>query len=113
MPTEKRILMRTGFGITGLIIAIAAIFAPYGINFIVGAIALLLVSIAALAGERVFATVTALLSAANLFLFSPVTLAAVLNTQKEVGLLTGILAFIALPFIAMALNASGKLALKR
>lgn len=104
--------MKQGFGIAGLIIAFLAIFAPYGVNIAAVVIAMLLVCIAALAGDRAWAIATSLLSAANLFLFSPLTLAA-LGVGGGSWVIIIALCILALPIVAIALNASGKMAISK
>ena len=105
--------MKVGFGIAGLVIAILGIFSPLTYSLYVGAAALILVSIGALAGERALAVATALIVAANLFLFSPVTMAWLTDDGPHNGryLWVVIIIFLAMPFIAIALNASGKVVL--
>jgi hypothetical protein len=105
--------MEKSFGIAGIIAAVVAIIAPYGLNLAVIAVALLLVSAGALAGERTFAVAAALVCAANIFVFSPLTLLAVMGAENEGGFLGVVLVFLALPFAAIALNASGKVVLNK
>ena len=104
--------MAKGFGIAAMIIAIIAIFVPFPVTFIPVVAALALAVIAALAGDRVFATVTAIISALNVVMFSPLLFAFLMDGSARGGsaYLLPMLAALAAPFVAMALNASGKLA---
>ncbi len=99
--------MKQGFGIAALVVAILAIFVPF-YSVVVSGVALILAAVAALAGDRPFAIATPLIAAANLFLFSPVTLAGLAHSS---GGWVIVLIFLALPVAAIALNASGKLVL--
>lgn len=100
--------MDKGFGIPALVFAIISIFVPLFGIFVSG-IAVLLAVLSALAGDRIFATSTAVIVAVNTFFLSPLTLA--LLVQKT-GFLLAALACLAAPFVAIALNASGALMLQ-
>jgi hypothetical protein len=100
------IFMKTGFGIAGLIVAILAIIVPAPINVILTLIAILLVCISAFAGDRPFAIITVILAAVNLFILSPLTLASI-AAGGPVSLLLAV-TVLALPILAIMLNASGK-----
>jgi hypothetical protein len=52
--------MAKGFGVAALVFALIAIFTPFGI--FVSAIAIIFAVISALAGDRIFATATALIA---------------------------------------------------
>jgi hypothetical protein len=101
--------MEKGFGIAGLVIAIVAIFIPVA-GIFVSAVALVLVGIGALAGDRIFTTATAMIAIVNTMFLSP-SLWIILQTksdqeQRFYVILT--MLFVAFPFAAMALNAAGK-----
>lgn len=100
--------MAKGFGIAALILAIAAMFVPIFGIFVSG-IAILFAVIAALAGDRAFATATPLVGGINTFFFSPSTWV-MMGGQTEADRTTFVLVLlggIAAPFIAMVLNAAG------
>ena len=106
--------MRQGFGIAGLVIVFFAMIAFFPINLVLSAVAILCAVVAALAGDRIFAVITALAAGGNVFILSPLTVAAMMGEgmgQGTAGVLFVVLAFIAAPFIAIWLNASGKIAL--
>lgn len=104
--------MGTGFGVAALIIALVGFFIPIFGIFVTG-IALILAAIGALAGDKVFATATAIFSAASIFVFSPSMWAVMATPDDPTGGKTNIYiligVFLALPFIAMFLRSSGKL----
>ncbi|MBG52183.1 MAG: hypothetical protein CML99_07165 [Rhodobiaceae bacterium] len=107
--------MSQGFGITAVILTVVSIFIPV-LGAFTTAIAMLLASIAALAGDRVFATISALLAATSLIFLSPAflaTLTAALNVQElsVVAVYLAIFLSPALPLVAMGLNATGRFAL--
>ena len=62
--------MAKGFGIAALVCAILAIFIPF-VGIVVSGIAIVLAIVAALSGDRVFATATSLIAAVNTFFLSP------------------------------------------
>ena len=104
--------MSKGFGIAALVCAIVAIFIPFGI--VVSAVAIVLACIAALAGDRIFATATAVIALVNTLFLSPSTW--IMLGGNDPGahsfMMTLILVGVAFPFVAMALNAAGKLSFK-
>jgi len=61
--------MAKGFGIAALVCAIVAIFVPF-VGIVVSGIAIVLAIVAALSGDRVFATATSLIAAVNTFFLS-------------------------------------------
>jgi hypothetical protein len=104
--------MSKGFGIAALVFAILAIFIPLGI--FVSALAIVLAFMAALAGDRIFATATAIIALINTIFLSPSTwimLGASDSNSKSV-LTMIILVGGALPFVAMILNSAGKISLR-
>lgn len=107
--------MAKGFGIAALVVAIIAIFVPfYGIHL--SGIALILAALAALAGDRAFAVATPIIAAANAYFLTPALWLAMKGLEQSggsSGLLLLILAFLAAPFVAIALNASGVIVLDR
>lgn len=107
--------MAKGFGIAALIVALIAFMVPV-FGFMVSWFAAALATIAALSGERVFATATVLVAAVNTFFLSPLTLAMFVGEGQQEGqplLLIVTIFLFAAPFIAMMLNATGKIALGR
>lgn len=111
--------MVLGFGITALILTVLAIFAPGGINLILVAIAVTLSIVAALFGDRAFSIITSILSYVNILLLSPATLFSLSmmegKTQEHgwTGPLIFVLIGIALPIVAVGLNASNVLKLNK
>ena len=105
--------MDKGFGIAALVVAIVAIFVPvYGIH--ISALAIVLAVIAAFAGDRVFATATPLIAGVNTFYLSPSVWLMLEGTKQSGGQGSFYLvafAFLAAPFVAMALNSSGTIAI--
>jgi len=105
--------MSTGFGIAAVIVVVLSFFVPFVGIFGTG-FAMVLAAIGALAGDRIFATITALVGAVSIFVFSPtvwVTVAADGIAGGMMGFTILILIVLALPFLAMFLNASGKIML--
>ncbi len=109
--------MAKGFGIVGLVIAIIAIFVPVVALFVMW-IALAVVTVGALFGERIFAVITWVVTIANILVFSPLTLVALVGEQaatQETGgnpvLLIITLILFAAPIAAIILNATGKVVL--
>ena len=102
--------MAKGFGIAALVSAILAVLVPfYGIH--VSGIAIVLAVIAALAGDRPFAVATPIIAGINTFFLSP-TVSLVLSQSRDAATFYLIsAAFLAAPFIAIALNANGIVAL--
>jgi FHA domain len=103
--------MAKGLGIAGLVLAIVAIFTPV-VSLFVTLIAMVLVSVAALFGDRVFAVAAVTIGAVNTFFLSPLTLVAMVGEAGGHGsyyLLIIALVFLVSPIVAIVLNASGKL----
>jgi len=70
-----------------------------------------------LGGDRVFATVAPIVAAVNIYFISP-SVWLFMWDQRQRGVDTTffvvlIVAFLAAPFVAMALNASGKVAIRK
>ena len=103
-----------GVGIAALVIAIVSIFTPIVTLYVIW-VALLIAGIAGLMGDRSFTIATIAISAVNLVLLSPVTLAVLIGTSEGQGGDGGLIAittvFFALPVGAIILSASGKAAL--
>jgi hypothetical protein len=75
-----------------------------------------LAAIAALSGDRAYATATPLIAGVNTFFLSPSVWMAMEGSRQsgeQTGFVLAILAFLVAPFVAMILNASGKVALSR
>ncbi len=109
--------MSKGFGIAGIFLATMSFVIPV-LGIFTTVLAMLFGGIAALAGDRVLATATALLGATNLFFFSPTFLFALSMAIDEQIMETMVFHFMvlvspALPTIAIILNASGKFALAK
>lgn len=102
--------MEKGFGIAALIIAVIAIFIPMPVWLCVSWVALLLVTVAALAGDRVFSISVIVLTIVNTVVFSPVTLALLLGANEFSWLLAFHIVAIITPIAAVILKASGILA---
>lgn len=106
--------MAKGFGIAAIIVVVISFFIPV-VGYVGVGIAMVLAAIAALAGDRVFATVTAIVGAVSVFAFSPLMWAAMASedggTCGKSSFFALVIGILALPFIAMMLNASGKVAL--
>lgn len=101
--------MAKGFGIAALIVALVAFGVPV-FGLYVSWLAAALAAIAALAGDRVFATTTPIIAITNTLFFSPLALATFASESEggsNVLLYVTIIVFAA-PFIAMILNAMGK-----
>lgn len=104
--------MSKGFGIAALVCAIIAVLIPLGI--VVSAVAIVLASIAALSGDRIFATATAVIALVNTLFLSPSTWIMLGGGDQGAKSFMTVVVLVggALPFIAMALNAAGKISLK-
>ena len=63
--------MAQGFGIAALVLAIAAIFIPFGI--VISAVAVLCVIVAAVKGDRVFSIAATIIVLVNTFFLGPST----------------------------------------
>lgn len=108
--------MNKGFGISAIFVALVAMVMPVVVNLFVIYLAMILAIVAALAGDRIFATVAPIISAVGLLLLSPLTLAYLTTDSNPQGgplLMMITLVFLAAPFVAMFLNATGKLVLNR
>jgi len=104
--------MSKGLGIAALVVALVALGVPL-LGLYVSWLAAVLAVIAALAGDRVFATATPVIAAINTLFFSPLALATFASENEggsNVRLYITIILFAA-PFIAMVMNATGKFAL--
>ena len=101
--------MARGFGIGALVCAIIAIFIPlYGLY--VSALAIALAVVAALSGDRTFATATAIIAAVNTLFLSPlVRIGLDQNPQAYIV----VFLFIVAPFVAIFLNKTGRVVLKQ
>ena len=104
--------MAKGFGLAALILVILALFIPVGGVFL-SALAALLAAVAALAGDRVFATATPLIGFINTMFLSPSTWIFLGGNDQGAKSFMTVMVFIvaALPFVAMFLNATGKIAI--
>jgi hypothetical protein len=95
--------MNKGFGIAALVLSIIAMFVPlYGLW--ISGIACALAVVSALSGDRIFAVATPIIAGVNTYFLSPAV--SYILTQDPSGHLI-ILLFLAAPFAAIALNASG------
>jgi hypothetical protein len=105
--------MAKGFGIAALVVAIVAIIVPgYGLFFSAGAIVLSV--IAALAGDRIFATATPIIAGVNTLFLSPLMWMFIRDhggNGVEVFYCLVIIFFVA-PFVAMFLNSKGKVVIQ-
>ena len=102
--------MARSFGIAAIAVATVAIIVPlYGLWLSAGAIALSV--IAALAGDRIFATATPIIAVVNTLFLSPLTW--LLITDKGESNVRSfyvfVIAFFVAPFVAMFLNSRGKI----
>ena len=105
--------MGKGFGIAALVVVIIAMFVPI-VGIFVSGIAMLLAVVAALGGDRAFATATPIIGGLNTFVFSPSTwmmMGGQTDSERTMFVLVILLAMAA-PFIAMILNATGKLGVR-
>ncbi|MCB1474833.1 MAG: hypothetical protein H6883_02605 [Rhodobiaceae bacterium] len=106
--------MAMGFGIAAVITVVLSFFVPligiFGTGF-----AMLLAAIGALAGDKMFATVTSLIGAVSVFMFSPTIWATMAAPDSPSGgksvFFTIVIVFLALPILAIFLRSSGKFAL--
>lgn len=110
--------MDKGFGIAALVLAILAILAIFVpvVGIFVSGLALIFAAVAALSGDRVYATATPLIAGVNTFFLSPslwIAMAGSSASGEQTGFVLAIVAFLAAPFVAMILNASGKVVLDR
>src|SRR5262245_6960619 len=102
--------MAKGFGIAALVLAIIAIFIPGTVWLYVAWGAALLAATGALAGDRIFAGAVTLLIIVNTLFLSPFTLP--LLMKVDVVSIIHVVAVL-VPLIAIALNATGTIALSR
>lgn len=101
--------MAKGFGVAALIVALVAFGVPL-FGLYVSWAAAALATVAALAGDRVFATATPIITITNTLFFSPLALAALVG-ESEGGssvLLYITISVFAAPFVAMVLRAMGR-----
>lgn len=98
--------MGKGFGIAGLIVALIAIPMPV-VGLYVSVISVVLAAIAALAGDRTYATATTLVAFVNTLFLSPSTwlLLSSNDPGTRFAMMMIILIIVALPFAAMVLRA--------
>lgn len=102
--------MAMGFGIAALIVTMIAFGVPvYAI--VVTWLGMVLASIGALAGDRIFATAAPVLAAVNTFMFSPLTVAHFRHSEMGTFLFVATLALLAAPIVSIFLHASGKVVL--
>lgn len=108
--------MAKGFGIAGLVLGILAIFVPVVSLFIIW-LALVLVTLSAMFGDRIFSVATLTISIVNVLFLSPITIIALvgeqIGTERTGGssvLLVGSLIVFAGPIIGLILNATGRVA---
>jgi hypothetical protein len=102
--------MGKGFGVAGLSIALIAFFVPF-YGFFFSFIAIVFVTIAALAGDRVFATATPLITFVNSVFLSPVAwmfLHDELSPFLYNATLPAIVVATVIPFVGMALSSTGR-----
>ena len=98
--------MSKGFGIAALVFALLAIPVPFGI--ILSLIACGLAVIAALAGDKIFATATPIISFVNALFLSPTTWLLLAGDEgSSAGIKTLVALMTVLPFVAMLLHVSG------
>jgi hypothetical protein len=104
--------MAKGFGIAALVFALIAIFIPFG--FVLSGIAILLACVAALAGDRTFTIATTVIAVVNTLFLSPSTWIFLGGNDPSAqrAMTTMIVVGVALPIIAIVLNATGKVVLK-
>src|SRR5436190_20492478 len=101
--------MAKKFGIAALVVAIVAIIVPfYGLYLSTGAVALSV--IAALAGDRIYATATPIIAAVNVLFLSPLTwlLISDHNGRDVPSFYFQVGVFFVAPFVAMFLNSDRK-----
>jgi hypothetical protein len=101
------------FGIAAIVVAIAAIIVPlYGLFLSAGAIVLAV--IAALAGDRIYATATPVIAGVNTLFLSPLMwmLIADKGAKNVTSFYYFVIAFFVAPFVAMLLNARGKMVIR-
>lgn len=100
--------MAKGFGIAALVLAILSLLSPYGINFAVIWAAMICAAVAGLNGDRGLTIASALIAFAGLWVFAPLTLAAILNAANMgdyTGLIFGFLP-ISFPIVGLVIDAS-------
>lgn len=104
--------MSQGFGIASIVLVIISFFIP-GAGVYITALAMIFATVSARGGDRVLATVTGLLGATNLILFSPAFLlvfAVALDNWMMPNLPIYVIVLIspALPFVVMMMNTTDK-----
>ncbi len=101
--------MSQGLGIVGFIIVIFSIIIPLAGPYI-SFLALVIVALGALFGERTYAIATPIIAAANLFLFSPTWLITLSQSEEPDGSNPAMfftIVFLALPFVGIVLETAG------
>jgi len=100
--------MAKGFGIAALVFAIVAIFIPFGV--VLSAVAIVLAIVAALLGDKTFATATSLIALVNTFFLSPSTWVFLESGDRNasIALKAAVFIFCLLPIGAIFLRASRK-----
>lgn len=92
-----------GFGIGALVCAILAIGVPlYG--FYVSGLAIVLAVVAALNGDKIFATSATVIAGANTIFLSPLFMAVIASTRASGEIYALIAAFLIAPFVAIAIG---------
>jgi hypothetical protein len=99
-------MMRHVFGMIAFALAMFAFFSPQEAIYTSGS-ALVIASLAAYRGEKLFSLTAPLVVAANVFYFNP-QIVTMINKSKDVLVLwVLVILFLATPFVAAALHASG------
>ncbi len=96
--------MAKGIGIVALFVAFLAITIPIPLTPLVIWLGLILAVIAGILGDRIFATATPLITAVNILLLSPLTLA-YLHTPQNTAHYNATVALLIAPFVAMLIHA--------
>ena len=107
--------MGKALGISAFVLALIAVFTPF-FGLYVTFIALVLATIGALAGDKVFSLVTVVIGFVNTFLLSPFSVMMLFGAQDQAGntpLLTVTIVLLVAPIIAIFLNATGRVAIGR
>ena len=100
--------MAKGLGTAALVAAFIAIIVPLYGHF-VSAVAIVLSVGAALAGDRIFATATTTIVGVNTLFLSPLMWLLILDKGAARSFYILLSVFLIAPFVAMLLNASGKI----
>ena len=101
--------MAQGLGIAAIIIAVLSYFVPV-VGIAGTGIAMLLATVAALAGDKGLTIATVVLGAVNTFLFSPAVWVWI-AADDTIAFVTVIVVVLALPLVGMFLHSSGKFTL--